>query len=467
MRARTRTLASTGILLLVALGAVAFAFYGVEKKDEAKAALKNAEEKLFHFEPARVNAISLEAKGETTRLVRKDGAWRLAAPVEAEAERAAVDALVDGVAHLKRKAAISSKPDGTSLSRYGLTSPRARVTLTLEGGKSETLALGEENAFDGSAFVETSRGEVDLVDGGVKWWLEKNAFDLRDKRLLPFEEEDLAQLEIATPHLRYALTREKGHYRLAAPVAEAADEGTVSNVLSAVRGLRATSFVSSPAQPAAYGLDHPAYSVKLVTKSGASRQLDIGEGPPPPGPEGKPSEKAGAKIYARLLGSSEVAGLASGATSGLDVDLFALRDKKVLHFDREKVALVRFTVKGTTFEGKAGTGPGKVSDALFALSSLAAKSFPEAAASSFGLDHPTTEVVLLDERGQKLDRLVLSEQAGKTYARSDSSPRPAEVDPSDLTALPKGAGDLASPPALASPGPGGASGRVDPGRPSP
>src|SRR6266536_2255220 len=144
MKSKRRTLLSTLLLAVLAAGAVAFAWFGVEKRDEAAERKKVADEKLYAFSPAKVKTVTVEAKGATTRLARArtgdvDG-W----PVQADAERAAVDALVDKVAELRRKAAVSAVPDDAALARYGLARPRAKVALALEDGRVETLALGED-----------------------------------------------------------------------------------------------------------------------------------------------------------------------------------------------------------------------------------------------------------------------------------------------------------------------------------
>ncbi len=160
MDARTRTLLAPAVLVAVAVGAVAFAYFGIERKDEAKRARKDEEARLYSFAPERVRAVEVEAKGSSTRLVRAGEGWRLEKPVQADADRSAADALVDAVSGLKRKSAIADRPEPAQLAQFGLSSPRARVSLTLDDGKRETLALGDENAFDGTAFVRTTSGAV-------------------------------------------------------------------------------------------------------------------------------------------------------------------------------------------------------------------------------------------------------------------------------------------------------------------
>src|SRR6266496_1486178 len=121
MRSKRRTLLSTLLLAALAAGAVAFAWFGVEKRDEAAERKKVADEKLYAFSPAKVKTVTVEAKGATTRLARArtgdvDG-WRVEAPVQADAERAAVDALFDTVGRSRRKARVSAACSAGRLGR--------------------------------------------------------------------------------------------------------------------------------------------------------------------------------------------------------------------------------------------------------------------------------------------------------------------------------------------------------------
>ncbi len=461
MKARARTLASTALFLAVAGGALALAWFGIAKKDETAEAKKTTAEKLYAFAPAKVKAITVEAKGETTRLARTEGGWRVESPVQAEAERAAADALVDKVAELRRKAAIAAAPDAASLTRYGLSQPRARVTLTLDDGKVETLALGDESSFDGSAFVRTTGGDVELVAGDVRWSLERTTFDLREKRLLPFDDKELRRVEVTAPRLSYALVREGDAWRLDAPAKERADDATAARVLGAIRGLRATAFLASPQGDRAHGLDKPRWKVRVVAASGAPRTLLLGEAPRPPSrspssPASPPRDKAGtSSLYAKIEGARELAVLPDGAAKDLDVDLFALRDKSVMHFDREKVAAAKFTVGSSSFDAKFDAKekePGRLASLLWTLSSLEAKAFADETGRTLaehGLDRPAYELALLDRGGKELDRLLVSaDRGGKTFARAFSSPRIVEVDPAALASLPKSADELQGKPPM-------------------
>jgi hypothetical protein len=484
MKARTRSLVPVLVLTVLAGGALAYAYFGVAKKDEAAQARKDADAKLYRFDASKVKAITVEAKGGTTRLARAGEGWRIEAPVRAEAERSTVDALVDRIATLRRKAAIAEKPDPGALAGYGLATPKAKVTLALEGGPDETLALGDENPFDGSVFVRTTSGAVELVGNDVRWSVDRSTFDLREKRLLPFDEKDLARVEVTTPKLSYALAREGREGRqgdawrldapmLDAPMKERADDSAVQRVLSAVRALRATAFEEG-GDARARGLDRPAWEVRLVDAKGAARTLALSEAPAKRGEAAKADaavgDAAARPLYARLEGAAEIATVAAGSQKDLELDLFTLREKKVLHFDRDAVARVTLKRGDASLEVRreaaadagverwrlaaprdAPAQAGRVSSLLWTLSSLQARAFADESGKTIaehGLDHPALEITLAGADGKELDRLLVSaERGGKTYARSASSPRIVEVDAAALASLPKGADEVEEKPA--------------------
>ncbi len=178
MKARTRNALSALALLALAGGAVALAL-AVGKKDEATQATKDAGDKLFAFAPAEVEALTVVAKGDATKLARQDGGWRITSPVAARADGGAVELLVRRIADLRRKGSVQPGADAASRQRVGLASPRARIELELRGGKKETLSVGDENPFDGSVFVETTSGSIDLVGAEARWGVERSTAELR------------------------------------------------------------------------------------------------------------------------------------------------------------------------------------------------------------------------------------------------------------------------------------------------
>jgi hypothetical protein len=188
--------------------------------------------------------------------------------------------------------------------------------------------------------------------------------------------------------------------------------------------------------------------VTLVS-AGGTRKLVIAENPGErAGPADRRGEEPGPRaLHARLEGAAEVAALSEGATRDLEQDLFALRDKSVLRFDRDAVAAAKFTVGDSSFDVKKESAAERLASLLWTLSSLKAKTFADETGrklAEHGLDRPAREVALLGADGKELDHLYLSAERGeRTFARSASHPRIVEIESSAVASLPRTAKDIA------------------------
>src|SRR5512134_4135532 len=116
MTARSRSAISTMVLALLAGGAIWFAWRGERQGEAARAA-----QRVFSFAAGDVREVTVSAKGDTTRLVRaEDDRWRIAAPLEAEADQHAANGLVEELASLRRTR--EAAPAGSDLAPFGLVS---------------------------------------------------------------------------------------------------------------------------------------------------------------------------------------------------------------------------------------------------------------------------------------------------------------------------------------------------------
>ncbi len=459
MKARLRTSLTTLVLVAAAAAAV-FAAMRVEKSGEAEKTRKDAEEKLLSFDRAKARELTVDAKGGSVRLVKVGDGWRIAAPVQADAERYAVDAILDKLSTVRRRSEVAAA-DAGGLARFGLDRPSVKVAVGLEGGGRAALALGDTNSFDGSIFARADDGPAVIVAGDTRWPLERDLFDLREKRVLQFADKDVAGLTVTGPKISYALAKADGRWKVSAPVSDRADDVTVDRILAALRGLRATRFADAPGPDRDYGLDRPRWTVELSAPDGTFRTISLGA---PPAAKGKPP--AGI-LWARVSGVRALAAVADTSAKDLEADAFALRDKTVLAFDREKVAAVRLESGGTSIEvqrkpAAPDAGPAedwaltspraapaqrwKMSGLLATLSSLRATRFADESGKSAaqrGLTAPSRTITLLGADGKTLGRLEVGKEAGdEVYVRSSAGPRIYAVAKSALAELPRSADDI-------------------------
>lgn len=181
MRARARSAVGTLALAALAVGAVLLAWRG-DRQGEAARAAKEREERVFGFDAKDVREVTVSAKGEVTRLVRGEAdRWRIAAPVSADADAYAANGVVETLATLRRTREAAAP--GGDLAPFGLASPMVKVEVVLDGGRRETLAVGDQSAFDGTLFVQPTSGAVWVVPAETRFRLERSTADLKAKPL--------------------------------------------------------------------------------------------------------------------------------------------------------------------------------------------------------------------------------------------------------------------------------------------
>lgn len=455
MNQKMRSLVTLLALAVIGGGIGLYAWFGVHVAQEEEQKAKQQAAKLFDFDKSKVKRIVVTAKGQTTTVVPGEGQrWNVVSPVTAAADKPTVDALVERMAQLSSKSVVEEKAQ--DLAKYGLDSPKLRVTLQLEDGKELVFRAGEENQFDNSVYVLAGdSGDVILAEGNFKWALEKDTFDLREKRVVPFDDPDVAAMQVTAGARRYSLKKGDDGWQLAS--GDRADETTVNRLLSTLRNLRANRFDTDtigPGDAARYGFDQPAGEVVLTSNDGVRVTVTFGQ----------TEEDGVTRHWARRADATFVAEINSLALDDLKVSDFDLRDKSVLRFENDQVHALRMTVGGETFtvqRTKTGDDPGdawsfegggatkkwKVNSLLTTLRNLKAAAFTEQHArdlAKYGLDAPTKTVTLLGEGGQEIGTLLVGQESDdKVYVKTAASNRVMEVEKSRLSELPSKREDLA------------------------
>ncbi len=458
MNQRTRSLVTLAALLALAGGAALFSYYGVHRKQQREQASKEKKEKLFpDFDRAKVKGLSVTAKGALTVLQPKAGGagWEILSPIQVDADNGTVDSLLDRLGTVKSKMVVEEK--SADLARFGLDRPAIKVVAKIEGAPDLVLRLGAENEYDSSMYVALGdANEVLQSEGGLKYAFERDTFDLRDKRLLPFEEEKAQALEARVDDNRFALRKQSGKWALSSPVVERADDATANRLLSSLRTLRATKITAEAAasdELAKAGLDRPKAEVTVSLEGGAKMTLALAQ--------------AAGKTFARSGEANSIAEVPDSILTDLNAKLFDLRDKTVLPFERDAVRRIRFMTGSETVElerikaapdaGSSdswrliGTAPGaakqaKISSLLWSLGTLKAVAFADenpTDLAKYGLDKPARSVSLLGEGAKDLATLQIGSAVdSNVYVRNAADKRVFEVEKSRIEELPKGRSDL-------------------------
>lgn len=312
------------------------------------------DERLLVFERDKVAKVSLKNSNGAFALVRAKGGWWMSEPLDTSADSSVVDGIVSAMADLRRTRIIDvdgHAPDAADLSIFGLQPPL--TSLEIEAGTERFMIdFGKKNDFNGELYASV-RGskQVVMVLGAIDYQIAKTVYDLRDKRLVPFDAESLSAVEVTRSNgTTYAIERRGGQrfFVTADSVSAEADAAQVKGVLDALVGLRAIAFATDRA--ASFD-ERNTFLTRLVlraklTAGDVSHSITLAK------------QESG--WYAALDGEDgpiiQVAG--EVAQRKADVDPRSLRDLRVVAFERADVGSLTLTrgVESVSFKADGHGG---------------------------------------------------------------------------------------------------------------
>jgi hypothetical protein len=318
---------------VAALGAFVWLYEirGAEGREEAA----EAEKRIFPaLEANSITALELEtSEGVVARIEREAGVWTLVQPVEFPADAAAALGLASSLESLASEASFE---EPAPLDEYGLGgAPRVRFEA---GDRSGALRVGKTSPVGSNTYVATEAdAPVHVVETFRATAFEKSLDDLREKRILDFDERQLRRIALRWPDGHVLLTRESDEapWRVVEPVADSADGPTVDRLVSDLRYLRATGFDDEPGDDASLGLAPSAFEAELEVESGAGepRRLRLAIG-------GVSSED---KRAVRTKRPGMVYEIAAAGLDDFARRVDAYRDRELLRFaagDAERVEIL-------------------------------------------------------------------------------------------------------------------------------
>jgi len=330
------------LLILGLLGGYYYYFEVVKKREKDEAA--RAKNRLFSIEAQAVEEVILEAQGKpAVHLVKKDGSWRVAQPVQAEADQGAVDTLVHALVETEKSRDVDSAPK--DMTQYGLTEPTLGVRFR-SGDAWQRLRVGSKNPTGESHYA--ARGDesaVFLVAVGQVQAVSKGPDELRRRDLLTFEEEEIQKVSLSWAQgERLELERDasdKDTWRCPQEPERRVKSSKVQNMLNQIRWLRAKSFLGDMVGESAsvWPSGGPEVTVILSGADGSESSLQIGP---------KAEEK---ETYVAL--SSQMSTLVTidgSVLKELPKTVRDVEDRSVASLDSKNISRVEYTLRGESGE---------------------------------------------------------------------------------------------------------------------
>lgn len=196
---------------------------------------------LFRFKPSEVVGLGLKDAGEPmTRLAKTEGQWRISNPMDAPADRQAVEELIGELCSAQ---IVDYAADAAA--SHGLGDDEGfAVSLRDTFGAVEKVVFG---ACEGTnaVWVLTPEGAVVRVDSKLLEWCRSRHKALEDTRIFPAEASQVVSLSLTEGFPAYVATRRNSAspWVLVSPVDAAADSRVVEQLLAKVLSLRGVELV--------------------------------------------------------------------------------------------------------------------------------------------------------------------------------------------------------------------------------
>lgn len=262
------------LLLLVVLGGLAGYIYFVDAKRDPTAA--DAKPKAFvELLPDAIDEITIRnGSGDTSRVQRVGGDWRIVEPSTADADTGVVGTVTSNLASLEVQRVVDENP--TDLAQYGLNPARIDVAFRLKDQKDfQRLLVGEKTPTGGDLFAKRpNENRVFLISSFLDAIFNKTTFDLRDKAVLKFERDKADGIEVVDGSTTLQFARSGAEWRIVKPVAARADYAAIEGLMTRLSSTYMQKVVTPVVAPEAghlkaYGLDRPALTATVL--SGSSR----------------------------------------------------------------------------------------------------------------------------------------------------------------------------------------------------
>ena len=453
---RPRTL----LALLVVVAALAAFIWFYERELPSSEEREERAKRVLGVEAAEVQAVEIAWEGRQVRLERvgesagepiAEGGdavdslavtaseWRLVAPLEARADAAAVDRLVDSLVSLERERTLEE----VDLADVGLEEPRGRVTLETAAGRSELRVGGEVPASSSMVVAVGDRDEAYVVPAFLWDDLTREPEEWRSREVFPGDRGDVERLAV-TPAAgaRLVLARRGDEFWLEAPWADRADEGRVNRLFGELEQLRVEDFLSAAEAAAALAAPAVVLEAQLAGEEAPFR-LTLGEAAPresqpPATAEEPPAEEARELRYARVeaAGGEQAITLTTGLAALLAVPAEQWRSRSWTGHEVFEMDRLRVTDAGGTIVLERADGDWKrdgvrisyepVSDLLFAVTSAEAEAVigvEEARRRGALRGEPlvTLAIVTGEEEGEEETLTLYAPQAGAASAPAGKS----------------------------------------------
>ena len=418
-------------VLLAGLGA---ALYFSNKSEAAKAKEPpkdaNAAPKILALNEPDIRGIEIKKRDGTDTVLKKDdsGKWMITEPKPLPADNASVGTVTSAVTNLTSERVVDEH--ASDLPSYGLQPPLDEVTFTMKDGKKSTLLIGDDTPTGSNAYAMLS-GDPRLftISSFNKGNFDKATKDLRDKRLMTFDQDKISRLELTAKKQTIEFGRiNQNEWQILKPKPLRADGWQVEDLVRKLAGANMDPAVTeedAKKAAAAFASGTPV-AIAKVTDATGTQTLEV--------------RKNKDDYYAKSSVVEGIHKVPKDLGEGLDKSIDDFRNKKLFDFGFNDPNKIEYKDEGKSAvyekSGDKWTSGGKPMDStsvqafIDKLRDLAAAKFVDT-----GFTTPTIEITVVSNDGKRTEKAQISKSGDNFIARREGETALYQIDASAVKDL--------------------------------
>jgi hypothetical protein len=417
----------TAIGVLAVLGGVMWWF---NKHPTDSASKTPPAPKLISVDAKQIDSIRLVKTGsDPIELAKLADTWAIAKPAQMPADQDAVNTMTSSLATLNADRLIDEHP--ASLNEFGLTNPPQEVDVTVKGGKTTKLLIGSDTPAGTGTYAKLDGDpKVYTLPTATKTSFDKTVNDLRDKRLLTFNQDKLTSVVIPAKGQTLEFGKNaQGDWQITKPKPMRADSLQVDDLVRKLKDAKMdlTSANSDPKAAAEKFANGEPIGTVSTTDNTGTQTLQI--------------HKIGGKETSYYARSSAVAGfykIAGEIGDGLGKSVDDYRNKKLFDFGFNDPTKIE--INGTAYQksgdkwtsGSTSYESGSVQSVIDKLRDLSATKFSDKLA---GTQVLTVGVTSGDKN--RYEKVTIDKDGDSYAAQRDGEPAVYIVDAKNIDDLQK------------------------------
>lgn len=428
------------LIATVALVALAGGVYWSNRetaKTEGKPAA-DAPPKILSIPDADITQLGIKRKDGSETVIRKTaaGKWELTAPKQMAVDSDAVNGVTGTLASLASDRVVEDK--ASDLAGYGLNAPAVEVAVTRKDGKTQKLVIGDDTPTGGSVYVMAAGDpRVFTMSSSLKTSLDKTWQDLRDKRLLTFDQDKLTRVQLAAKKSDIEFGKNnQNEWTIIKPQALRADGWQVEELIRKLKDAKMDTAVSEEdarKAAAAFSGGTAVASAKISDAAG-TQSIEV--------------RKVKEDYYAKSSVVEGVHKIAADLGTSLDKGLDDFRNKKLFDFGFSEPSKIEIRNGGAAsaiyqktgdkwFNGPRQMDSTSLQNFVDKARDLAAVKF---AASAFGA--PVFEMAITSNDGKRVEKVALAKSGAEYFGKREGEPAIYQLDAKAADDLMKAAGDI-------------------------